>query len=120
MSSEARLISLEVHGDPRFIFEFTGASKVGTADVFQLDGATVRMLPSGRLERKGISNAVAPIFTFLVSEVASAALGALAGRIYRAAKGRVSRLKINGMEVPVNEADILAVLREAQGDDAAT
>jgi hypothetical protein len=106
----------EVEGSRRFIFEATGAEGFSADGRYDTPEGTFQFRIV--MERKDLTAGTIIQFTF---ELAAGALVAnAASRIWRAAKHTVRRLRLNGRDVPVDESEILKVLREAQGKSSET
>lgn len=113
----SEVVQVEAIGSPHFAWDFLGKPPpVATREAYDIEGLRVRY--RGGIEQRGLD--AGSVMTFLIERAPDAAgtlfLRAIAQRIYKYGKSTLRRLRIDGRDVPVNEEDVLNVLRQGQSE----
>lgn len=107
------MVELEAEGTIYFAFALLGKPEsLNQETTYNVEGVTVRY--RGAVEYRGVEQP--DVMQFLVETAAATTLVEFAKLLVRLGREHLERLKIDGEEVPLNEEDILDVLRQAQGD----
>lgn len=108
------MVEVEAVGTVFFAFKLLGEpDSLGQEDPYEVEG--VEVIYRGAREYRGIEQP--DVMKFLIGYAAGKTLDPFVETVVRYGKQYLQRLRIGGEEVPLEEADILEVLRKAQEDD---
>lgn len=104
-------IKLEAEGSIIFAWEFLGKPEsLHLDDPYEVEGVEVQY--GGAVEHRGIEHP--DVMEFLIGYAAGKGLDQFVARLVQLGREALERIRINGEEVPLEDEDILRVIREAE------